>query len=90
MEGFLSSSLSEKVALRFAKQYSYNSLIEIDQIDETRESPAGVTTGMTCVAFHCRGEADENSLHCEDGPFAGQRATNFIGSAGERYTLVYA
>ena len=30
MEGFLSSSLSEKVALRFTKNYSYNSLIEIE------------------------------------------------------------
>ncbi len=71
-------------------QLAGSALIEIDQIAQTRKSPDGVTTGMTCVAFHRRGEADENSLRCEDGPFAGQRATNFIGCAGERYTLVYS
>ena len=30
MEGFFSSSLAEKVGLRFAHDYSYNSLIEIE------------------------------------------------------------
>ena len=65
-------------------------LIEMDQIAETGKKPAGVTTGMACVAFHCQGDAEDNLRHCEQGPFAGQRTANFTGCAGERYTLVYS
>jgi hypothetical protein len=71
-------------------QLSGQALIEIDQIADTGESPAGVNSGIANIAFYCAANARENTQPLTEGPFAGRRAESHEGCAGECFTLVYA
>ncbi len=71
-------------------QLAGQALIEIDQITDTGEAPAGVNSGVANIAFYCAGNAGEHTRQLTQGPFAGRRADAREGCAGERFTLVYA
>jgi hypothetical protein len=70
-------------------QLDGQALIEIDQIADTRENPAGVNCGVANIAFHCAADAGDSTILLTEGPFAGRRAEGRQGCAGESFTLVY-
>lgn len=71
-------------------QLAGQALIEIDEIAHTLEAPAGINSGIACVAFHCSATADTAAHTAEQGPFSGHQVSSHQGCAGEHFTLVYS
>ena len=71
-------------------QLAGQALLEIDEIAHTLNAPAGINSGMACVALHCSASADTNAYTAEQGPFSGHQVSSHRGCAGEHFTLVYS
>ncbi len=71
-------------------QLAGKALVEIDQIDGTRESPGGICSGTACIALYCRGLAPAHAHRHGEGPFQGYLSQSHIGRGGEHVTLLYS
>jgi len=70
-------------------QLAGQSLVEIDEIAQTKPAPAGVSSGMACVAFHCSDPTPADTGRASQGAFGGKLFSSHEGCAGEHFTLVY-
>ena len=70
-------------------QLAGQSLIELDQIDNTLTLTPGIYGGMACVVFECASETDNNAIRPTAGPFIGRTVSTQLGCAGEHFALLH-
>ena len=68
-------------------QLAGQSLLELDQIDDTVQLAPGIYEGMACVALDYCDEA--GSITPQVGPFAGRNVSPHVGHAGEHFALLH-
>jgi hypothetical protein len=64
-------------------------LVEIDGLPDTAPSPDGISAGTAALCFAAGGSGADGDIAIAHGPLAGHLARPGIGSAGERYTLLF-
>ena len=70
-------------------QLAGKTLIEIDELSDTAPAAEAPCAGTWSIAFIAQGPAPDDAIELPEGPLAGHRASARIGTAGERFTMLY-
>lgn len=70
-------------------QLAGQSLIELDQIENTLTLAPGIYSGVACVVFECASEDDNNAIRPTAGPFIGRTVSTQLGCASEHFALLH-